>query len=93
MSGTRERLIYMANQIARNFEMQAPDHAAAAVADHIAKFWDPRMKAMIFVEEGGELSPIAASAVAMLRDKGAPPPQTPATEFAAVDETGHSDAG
>lgn len=93
MSGTRERLIYMANQIARNFETPAPDHAAAAVADHIAKFWDPRMKAMIFAYQGDELTPIAAKAIALLRDHGAPPSQTGATEFAAVDEPGHSDAG
>lgn len=45
MSHSLERLIYMANQIARNL---AHEHdPAAATADHIRKFWDPRMKALI----------------------------------------------
>ena len=33
-----ERLVYMANQIARNFAAQGADVAAQAVADHIAAF-------------------------------------------------------
>jgi len=79
-----ERLVYMANQIARNLAAQGDDVAALAVADHIAAFWDPRMKAQIFAMEDGEqhagLEPIAARAVALLRDRGARPPQTAATE-------------
>lgn len=92
-----ERLVYMANQIARNFAAQGPDVAALAVADHIAAFWDPRMKAQIFaVLEGGQgagLEPIAAHAVALLRDRGAPPPQSAATQFAPPQGAGGSDAG
>jgi formate dehydrogenase subunit delta len=87
-----ERLIYMANQIARNFATQSVDDAPLAVADHIAMFWDPRMKALIFdhLDAGGEgLSSIARSAVMSLRVSGAPPSQTRATKF----EAGHSDAG
>lgn len=83
-----ERLAYMANQIARNFAAQGPDVAALAVADHIAAFWDPRMKAQIFAMEDAGLEPIAAHAVALLRDRGAPPPQSAATQKA-----GGSDAG
>ena len=42
------RLVYMANQIARNLAPQGEDQAAAAaVAEHIRLFWDPRMKAQI----------------------------------------------
>ena len=51
-----ERLIYMANQIARNFAVQGEAEAAAATADHIAKFWDPRMKAQLFANVGEGLS-------------------------------------
>jgi formate dehydrogenase subunit delta len=91
-----DRLIYMANQIARNFGTLGHDQAAKAVADHIASFWDPRMRATIFaLHERGDarIGDIAGSAVAMLRDVGTPSPQTRATEFNGVDEAGHSDAG
>lgn len=94
MSSTLERLIYAANQIARNL---ATHHdPEAAVADHLASFWDPRMKTMIFghVEAGASgLDAIATAAVRRLRSDGAPPHQTPATTFNAVDEAGGSDAG
>ena len=38
-----DKLVSMANQIGRFFSTQRGD-AAAAVAVHIAKFWDPRMR-------------------------------------------------
>jgi len=63
-----ERLVYMANQIARNFAVQGEDEAVAATADHIDKFWDPRMKAQIFAHDGEGLCPIAARAMVMLRE-------------------------
>jgi len=89
---TRGRLVHMANQIARNFATQPDADAALAVADHIAMFWDPRMKALILepMDASGEgLSPVAHAAIEHLRDKGAPPSQTRATEY----QAGHSDAG
>ena len=96
MMSNLERLVYMANQIARNFEALGHDAAAKATADHIASFWDPRMKAQIFacLEDGGAgLSPTGRAAIELLRDKGEPASQTRATEFNAVDEAGHADAG
>ena len=89
---TEERVVLMANQIAINFATQEHDAAAAATADHIASFWDPRMKALIYAysERGGtELNPCAARAIEILRTEGAPPPQTRATVFG----PGRSDAG
>ncbi|MEO7689667.1 MAG: formate dehydrogenase subunit delta [Sphingomonas sp.] len=88
-----ERLVYMANQIARNFAAQGADAAALAVADHIAAFWDPRMKAQIFAMESPALELIAARALKLLRDRGAPPPQSPATQFGSPHGAGGSDAG
>lgn len=88
----QERLVHMANQIARNFGAMRQDDAAAAVADHIRMFWDPRMKAQIFADGAG-LSPVAAAAIEMLRLGIDPGHQTQATEFNAVDEAGGSDAG
>jgi len=93
MMSPTQRLVYMANQIARNFAAQGADVAALAVADHIAAFWDPRMKAQIFEMHGAGLEPIAAHAVKLLRDRGAPPPQSPATQFGSPHAAGGSDAG
>src|SRR3546814_6533036 len=69
-----ERLVHMANQIARNFEVLGHDPAIRATADHIASFWDPRMKEQIFacLDSGAGLDAIAALAIATLREKGAP---------------------
>lgn len=64
-----DRLIYMANQIARNFATMPDEQATAAVSDHIASFWDPRMRSIIgaLVAQGDpRLGPIAAAAVARL---------------------------
>jgi formate dehydrogenase subunit delta len=61
-----ERLIYMANQIARNFAAQGEDEAAAATADHIDKFWDPRMRKQLLDHGEVGLCPIAARAMAAL---------------------------
>jgi formate dehydrogenase subunit delta len=63
-----ERLVYMANQIARNFAVQGDDEAAAATADHIDKFWDPRMKAQLLDHGEEGLCPIAARALSALRE-------------------------
>jgi formate dehydrogenase subunit delta len=44
-----ERLIHDANQIALYFAAYPHDEAVAGVADHIQKFWDPRMRASLRV--------------------------------------------
>jgi formate dehydrogenase subunit delta len=62
------RLVYMANQIARNLAVQGEDEAAAATADHIDKFWDPRMKAQLLNHGEDGLCPIAARALSALRE-------------------------
>lgn len=91
-----EKLVYMANQIAKNFAATSHDSAAHATADHIAQFWDPRMKQMIFdrLDAGGEgLDPLAHDAITILHESGPPPSQTRATEFNTAHESGHADAG
>lgn len=65
MSGSLDHLIRMANQIAANLTHE-PD-PAAATAEHIQLFWDPRMKRMIFDHDGSDLSPEAAKAIAALK--------------------------
>jgi formate dehydrogenase subunit delta len=50
-----DRLIHMANQIGKFFQSQGKDKAVTGVAEHIHKFWDPRMKRAIFahLDAGG----------------------------------------
>jgi formate dehydrogenase subunit delta len=60
------RLRYLAEQIARNFAAQGPEAAAAATAEHIRQFWDPRMRAAIIADDASQLSPTVAAAVQRL---------------------------
>jgi formate dehydrogenase subunit delta len=98
-TSTGERLVYMANQIAVNFAVSGSEAAAAATADHIASFWDPRMKQRILAHLDREacsaiiLNPIARRAIEMLAAGGRPMHQTLATTFAGADQVGGSDAG
>ena len=40
----RARLIHDANEIARYFAAYPREEAIDGIADHIRKFWDPRMR-------------------------------------------------
>ena len=64
-----DKLIYMANQIGAFFESQGPEKAVTGTAEHIKKFWDPRMRKTIFahVEQGGAgLDPVVRQAIEQL---------------------------
>ena len=63
-----EKLVMMANQIAAN--LAHDDDPAGATADHIRLFWDPRMRQMLEAHGSAGLSPIAASALAILDQPG-----------------------
>ena len=43
-----DKLTYMANQIATFFTSQPEHEAVDGVAEHINKFWDPRMRVQLF---------------------------------------------
>ncbi len=51
-----EKLVMMANQIGRFFVPQRRGDPTVAIADHLRKFWDPRMREAIVahLERGGE---------------------------------------
>ncbi|MES2030975.1 MAG: formate dehydrogenase subunit delta [Pseudomonadota bacterium] len=69
-STSPDRLIYMANQIGSFFDSQGHDHAVAGIAEHIRKFWDPRMRKKIFehLDAGGAgLKPNVRDALATLK--------------------------
>ncbi len=66
---TPDKLIRMANQIATFFDSQSGD-AAAEIADHLVKFWEPRMKDQLYAwaDAGGAgLKPTVLEAVARMR--------------------------
>jgi formate dehydrogenase subunit delta len=70
MSSSPDRLIYMANQIGKFFHAQGADKAVPGIAEHIKKFWDPRMRKAIFAHldaGGGGLDPDVRDAIASLR--------------------------
>ena len=66
-----DRLVSMANDIGRFFDIE-PDknEAAKSVANHLTRYWDPRMRREIvayYREKGGAgLDPVPRSAVALL---------------------------
>ena len=64
-----DRLIYMANQIGKFFDSQGHDKAVPGIAEHIRKFWDPRMRTKILahLDAGGAgLDPDVREALATL---------------------------
>jgi formate dehydrogenase subunit delta len=65
-----DRLIYMANQIGTFFRSQGHDKAVPGIAEHIRKFWDPRMRKGILahLDAGGAgLDPNVREAIAALK--------------------------
>ncbi|MGH6938335.1 formate dehydrogenase subunit delta [Hypericibacter sp.] len=65
-----DRLVYMANQIAKGFRLKSEDRAVADTLDHIQKFWEPRMRREILavLAAGGDgLEPIARKAVEQIK--------------------------
>jgi formate dehydrogenase subunit delta len=70
------KLVTMANQIGTFFVSQGPGHAVTGTANHLKKFWDPRMRADIIAHwrAGGEgLRPEVSLAVETLAaEAGAP---------------------
>jgi formate dehydrogenase subunit delta len=68
-----ERLVAMANDIAAFFAAE-PDRAAAAagVAGHLTRFWEPRMRRQIvehYRAGGAGLSEVAAAGVKIIDER------------------------
>ncbi len=52
---TKDKLMVMANQIATFFHSKPREEGIAGVADHINKFWEPRMRKQFFeMIDGGQ---------------------------------------
>jgi formate dehydrogenase subunit delta len=70
-----QKLVYMANQIGKFFAAQGEDAAITGVADHLRKFWDPRMRTQIIAhyETGGDgLEAHVRAAIARLAENSRP---------------------
>jgi formate dehydrogenase subunit delta len=66
-----DKLAYMANQIGKFFAHRKHDAAVAAIADHLEKFWDPRMRGTILSQcdsVSDRLDPLVREAIAQLRN-------------------------
>jgi formate dehydrogenase subunit delta len=84
-------LIKMANEIGEFFsgvEVNDPQAAARDVANHLKRYWEPRMRAQMlkYYEErsGAGLTDLAKSAVALLHAASQAPPAAPGTGPAAA---------
>lgn len=69
-AGTIAKIIRMANQIGTFFNSKPREEGVAGTAEHINKFWEPRMRRHFFevVDAGGEgLLPIVLEASATIR--------------------------
>ncbi|TIS56098.1 formate dehydrogenase subunit delta [Mesorhizobium sp.] len=72
---TSEKLVRMANQIAAFFHSKPRDEGIAGVAEHINKFWEPRMRRQLFemLDHGGEgFNELVVAAAAKIKPPGAP---------------------
>jgi formate dehydrogenase subunit delta len=81
-------LIKMANQIGDFFAGASPQQASSDVANHLKRYWDPRMRAQIitYLEErhGAGLSDVARGAVAQLKAAQTAPTAAPDATSGAV---------
>lgn len=67
---TTEKLVRMANQIATFFQSQPEAVRTEGVANHINKFWEPRMRRELFehIDKGGEgLLPLVMEASKVIK--------------------------
>jgi formate dehydrogenase subunit delta len=69
MSRNDSAEIRMVNNIAVHFRYLPTEQAAAAVADHVKRFWDPRMKRRLIellAAETQHLDPVAVAAAGLI---------------------------
>ena len=65
-----EKLVYMANQIAKFMESKPHDEGVSLLASHVNDFWEPRMRRQLFevVDAGGAgLRPLVLEAAPLIK--------------------------
>lgn len=71
--GPHAKIVRMANQIGIFFQSKTHDKGVAGVAEHINKFWEPRMRGHffeVFDAGGAGMLPIVKEAAATIRRPG-----------------------
>lgn len=61
-----DKLVMMANQIAKNVAIQGEERAIQSMVDHVRKFWEPRMRETMskhLAAGGKDLAPLAKKAL------------------------------
>lgn len=80
--GSAEHLVSMANDIANYFRSQDRDEAIAGIANHIKRYWTPRMRqklnAYLAQGHGGDLDELPRAAIDRLNDQTPAPGNRPA---------------
>ncbi|WP_196258964.1 formate dehydrogenase subunit delta [Pelagibacterium limicola] len=79
-SSPHAKIVRMANQIGAFFRSKPHDEGVAGVAEHINKFWEPRMRRQLFevVDSGGTgLAPLVLEASSVIRRPTAEQERTP----------------
>lgn len=65
-----DKLVYMANQIAKFMESKPHDEGVSLLASHVNDFWEPRMRRQLFevVDAGGTgLRPLVLEAAPLIK--------------------------
>jgi formate dehydrogenase subunit delta len=87
---TSEKLVRMANQIADFFHSKPREEGISGVAEHINKFWEPRMRRQLFamLDAGGEgFNELVVAASAKIKR-----PKTPDQADTSIGYTGRGPA-
>ncbi|TKT74273.1 formate dehydrogenase subunit delta [Aquamicrobium sp. LC103] len=72
---SHDKIIRMANQIATFFQSKPREEGVAGVAEHINKFWEPRMRSQLFSKLDGDaegLHELVREAAPLIRRPAAP---------------------
>ncbi|MER8499890.1 MULTISPECIES: formate dehydrogenase subunit delta [unclassified Mesorhizobium] len=75
LMSTSEKLVRMANQIAAFFHSKPREQGIAGIAEHINKFWEPRMRRQLFemLDSGREgFNELVVAAAPRIKRPGAP---------------------
>lgn len=65
-----EKMIHMANQIAKFFESKPQAEGVAGVAEHVNAYWEPRMRLQLFAlleTNANEFRPLVREAAPKMR--------------------------